>query len=201
MSWVAVGSAAVAVVGGVVQSKNAKKAAAAGAAGSDAAAAESARQYDQTRNDLMPWLNAGQNALSQLGDLNSGNFASFTQSPDYQFALSQGLQGVERSAAARGNLYGGGTSADLMAYGQGLASQNYNNYYNRIAGIANVGQTTGNSLGSFGAQNAANQGQYAQNAGNARASGYMNQANAWGNALQGVGSAYGYWAGNRGGGG
>ena len=196
MSWAAVAGAAVSVVGGVSQSNKAKKGANAQAAAADAAARESGRQYDQTRQDMMPWLNAGTSALAQMQALNSGDFSSFTESPDYQFALTQGLQGLDRSAAARGALYSGGHSADVMNYAGGLASQNYNNYYNRLVGLAGIGQTSANQLGQFGAQNAANQGQYAMGAANARASAYGQQANAWTNALAGVGSAVGYGIGN-----
>lgn len=164
MSWVAVGTTAVTVVGGYLSNKSANKGAQDGA---DAMTAEQRRQYDQTRNDLMPWLNAGSGALTQMQALNGGDFSSFKASPDYQFALDQGMQSLDRSAASRGGLYSGGHSADLMKFGQGLASQNYGNYYNRLAGLAGVGQTTGQSLGQFGA-NAANQ------IGGARQSAYNN---------------------------
>ena len=196
MSWAAVAGAAVSVVGGVTSSNNAKKGANAQAAAAEAAARESGRQYDQTRQDMMPWLNAGTNALAQMQQLNSGDFSSFQESPDYQFAFDQGLQALDRSAAARGSLYSGGADADRIAYGQGMASQQYGNYYNRLAGLAGIGQQTGAQIGQFGAQNAANQGQYAMTGANARASAYGQQGQAWNNALAGVGSAVGYGIGN-----
>ena len=196
MSWAAVAGAAVSVVGGVISSNKAKKGADAQAAAADAAARESGRQYDQTRQDMMPWMGAGTNALAQMQQLNAGDFSSFRQSPDYQFAFDQGLQATDRSAAARGGLFSGGHSADLQAFGQGLASQQYGNYYNRLASLAGVGQQTAGQIGQFGAQNAANQGNALMSAGNARASAYGQQANAWNNALAGVGSAVGYGMGN-----
>lgn len=196
MSWAAVAGTAVSVVGGVTSSNNAKKGANAQAAAAEAAARESGRQYDQTRQDMMPWLNAGTNALAQMQQLNSGDFSSFQESPDYQFAFDQGLQALDRSAAARGSLYSGGADADRIAYGQGMASQQYGNYYNRLAGLAGMGQQTSVQMGQFGAQNAANQGQYAMDAANARASAYGQQANAWNNALAGIGGAVGYGIGN-----
>jgi len=196
MSWAAVAGAAVSVVGGVISSNKAKKGADAQAAAADAAARESGRQYDQTRQDMMPWMGAGTNALAQMQQLNAGDFSSFRQSPDYQFAFDQGLQATDRSAAARGGLFSGGHSADLQAFGQGLASQQYGNYYNRLASLAGVGQQTAGQIGQFGAQNAMNQGQYAMTAGNARASAYGQQGNAWNNALSGVGGAVGYGIGN-----
>ncbi len=51
--------------------------------------------------------------------------------PGYQFALQQGLQGVERGAAAKGTLLTGGTLKGLAQYGSGLASQTYGDTWNR----------------------------------------------------------------------
>lgn len=196
MSWGAVAVAAGSVIGGALSAKGAKDAGKAAAGGADAAAAESARQYDQTRQDLMPWLDAGRNALVDIQRINAGDFSGFRADPGYQWSQQQGLQALDRSAAARGSLFSGGADADRIAFGQGLADQQFNNYYNRLAGVANVGQATGNSLGSFGAQSAAQQGNAFMNAGNARASAYQGQAQAWGNAINGLGSAFGYGMGN-----
>lgn len=160
------------------QSKAAQGAANAQAGGQQLAIGEQQRQFDLTRQDMQPWMQAGQNALGQVQALNAGDFSSFTQSPDYQFALDQGLQGLDRSAAARGSLNTGGHSADVLGYAQGLASQNYGNYYNRLAGLANVGQTTAGQLGQFGANAATNIGNAYGNIGNARASSYQARGNA-----------------------
>lgn len=196
MSWVAVGSAAVTVVGGVIQSNQAKKGANAQAEAGAAAARESGRQYDQTRQDLMPWMDAGRSALFDLQRLNSGDFSGFRADPGYQWAQQQGLQALDRSAAARGGLFSGGADADRIAFGQGLADQQFSGYYNRLAGLAGVGQTTANQLGGFGFQNAATQGNALMNAGAARASAYQQQGQAWGNALNGFGQAVAYGYGN-----
>jgi hypothetical protein len=51
--------------------------------------------------------------------------------PGYQFRLQQGEQAIMRSAAARGGRLGGGTLQALLAHGQGLASQEYGNAFNR----------------------------------------------------------------------
>lgn len=183
MSWVAVGAAAVTAVGSAY---SANKSAKAQGKGGDAAIAEQRRQYDQTREDQLPWLQAGGSALTQMQRLNAGDYSSFQASPDYQFAMQQGIQGLDRSAARGGNLFSGGHSADLMKFGQGLASQNYNTYYNRLAGLAGVGQTAANNIGQFG-QNAANSigGAYQAN-GLARASTY----DAYGQGIAGLAGAF-----------
>lgn len=64
-----------------------------------------------------------------------------TSSPDYQFRFSQGMQALERSAAARGMLNSGNALIDLVGYGQGLAAESYNAEINRIMTMS--GATSG----------------------------------------------------------
>jgi hypothetical protein len=190
MPW---GAVAGAVIGAYASNKASKSAAGAASSASNSSIAEQQRQYDQTRQDQLPWLNAGSNALSQMQALNSGDFSSFKQSPDYQFAYDQGMQSLDRSAAARGGLYSGGHSADLMKFGQGLASQNYGTFYNRLQSLANQGQTTGSGLGALGASAASNIGNAYTNAGNARTSAYMNQGNNYAGLAATGANAFGNW--------
>jgi hypothetical protein len=159
--------------------------------------AEQKRQYDLSRGDQMPWLTTGKENLGYLNQLNSGDFSRFTNSPDYQFALSEGMKGLDRSAASKGRLYSGGYGEDLTRFGQGLATQNYSNYYNRLSNLAGVGQTAATNLGTLGQNYANAYGTAQNNIGNARASGYANTANAWGNAATSIGSAAGDWWGSR----
>lgn len=56
---------------------------------------------------------------------------SMTMDPSYQFRLSQGQQALENSAAARGGLLSGNTGRALQDYGQGAASQEYGNIWDR----------------------------------------------------------------------
>lgn len=193
MSWVATGvTVGGSILGGVLGSSSAKKAAKAQEQASQAAIAEQRRQYDQTRTDQMPWLLAGNSALNQLQQLNSGNFDSFQSSPDYAYARDQMQQGVERGAAARGGLYSGGSQVDLANAMNGIASQNYGNYYGRLAQLAGVGQSTAANLGSMGQAAASNIGNAQVAAGNARASGYTNANNAWQSALDGIAGGVGF---------
>lgn len=52
-------------------------------------------------------------------------------SPGLQFALQQGQQGIQRSAAGRGTLLTGGTLKALDRYSVGTALQGYNDVFNR----------------------------------------------------------------------
>ena len=57
------------VIGGNKQSKAAQQAANASQAASDQATAEQARQYDQSRQDMLPWQTVGKSALTELAGL------------------------------------------------------------------------------------------------------------------------------------
>ena len=90
---------------------------------------------------------AGQNRLLELlgiggasGAQGYGKYASaeFTpanflanQDPGYAFRMSEGMKALERSAAARGGLLSGATLKGTQRYGQDLASQEYQNAFNR----------------------------------------------------------------------
>lgn len=199
MPW---GVVAGAVIGGVAsnmaankESSAAKNAAAAQQQAASQATAEQQREYDQTRTDQLPFLQAGYGALDKENALLNGDYSGFMNSPDYKFSLDQGIGALDKSAAARGSLYSGGHSQDLTQFAQGNANQFLNSYWNKLAGQAGQGQVTAGNLGTLGANMASNIGNYMTNAGNARASSYLQQGNiasqqigAWGNALgQGLG--------------
>lgn len=192
MPW-GVAVAAIGAYGASQQAGAAKDGARAQRDAADAATAEQRRQYDQTREDQAPWLQAGQGALGQLQALNGGDFSSFKESPDYQFRFNEGMRGLDRSAAAKGGLYGGGHSADLLKYGAGMASQGYGDYYNRLASIAGVGQTTASGLGSLGMGMANQIGNNYQAAGRASAYGSQGQADAWSGFAAGLGGQVNNW--------
>lgn len=196
MPW---GVAVAAVVGAYSanqQKKGAQGAANAQAKANDAAIAEQRRQYDQTRQDMLPFLQGGYDAINRQKQFLAGDWSGFKDSPDYAFSFSEGLKALDRGAASRGALYSGGADADRIRFGQGLASQNVNNYWNRLAGMANQGQVTGQGLGSFG-QGAANSiASLLNNTGNARASSYMARADANSQLAAGIGNAFGSYYGD-----
>lgn len=53
----------------------------------------------------------------------------FQANPGYQFAMDQGQQALARQAAAGGRGASGGALMASQKYGQGLANQEYNNWY------------------------------------------------------------------------
>lgn len=66
---------------------------------------------------------------AQMQSLMQGQFS--TNDPSYQWRLQQGQGAVERSAAARGLLNSGQAAIELMNYGQGAASTEYQAQFNR----------------------------------------------------------------------
>jgi uncharacterized protein YukE len=69
----------------------------------------------------------------------------------YKFRFNQGQQALERSAAAKGMLNSGNTLSALADYGQGQASQEYDNEFNRLSQA--VGQRNQYNLGRMGVAN------------------------------------------------
>jgi hypothetical protein len=121
--------------------------------------------------------------------------------PGYQFRLKEGMQGLERSAAARGGLLSGGTLKGIQRYGQDMASQEYTNAFNRyqaertgtlnpFQAMAGQGQSTANTLSTIGANYANQAGEAYMGAGNARASGYVGQGNAINQGISGLSNMY-----------
>jgi len=124
----------------------------------------------------------------------------FQQDPGYAFRQAEGQKALERSAAARGGLLSGGTLKGIQRFGQDLASQEYQNAFNRyqvnrsnqlnpLQSLMGSGQSATNTLTGAAGQQGQNQANNLMNAGAARASGYVGAANALGGALNSVGQA------------
>lgn len=183
-------------------SRSAKKAAKAQANAAEAANAVEAQQYAQSRQDMEPWRQQGVKSLARLAELmrpgtdmtTRFSTSDFKTDPGYQFRLQQGNQALNRSQAARGMLNSGATLKAAMKYGQGLASDEYQNaynrwaqqnsdIYNRLAGLSGTGQQATNQLASLGSNFASQYGANVGQAANARASGYAAQAKSGQNLL------------------
>ena len=197
-------------------SNAADTAAQASGAASDASIAEQRRQYDLSRADYQPFLTAGTGAVNRLaagmapGGEFSGSFDSAgflaNQDPGYGFRMSEGIKALDRSAASRGGLLSGATLKGAQQYGQGLASQEYQNAFNRyqtnranqlnpLQSLAGQGQTTANSLGSAGANMASNIGNAymtsAANTGNAAMAAAGQRQSAFSGGANALGRMYG----------
>lgn len=79
--------------------------------------------------------------------------------PGYQFRQREGMGALQAGAAARGMLGTGTFGRDIMNYGQELASQEYQNVYNRAANTFGVNQ--GERQFGYNADSGAAQAEYA----------------------------------------
>lgn len=116
----------------------------------------------------------------------------FKADPGYEFRFNEGNRALERSAAARGGLLSGGYGRTAIRYAQDYASNEYKNVFDRIAAIAGYGSKATSDSATTIVNTGANTGAALINAGEARASGYIAQGNAFSGALNQIGTAYGY---------
>lgn len=119
-------------------------------------------------------------------------YEGFQASPGYQFRKQEGLDAIKANMSARGLLGSTATSRLMDRYAEGLASQEYDAYANRLAGLAGIGQSATGSTAAAGSQAAGAIGQAQMAAGNARASSYANTGSAINNGLTNLASAYMY---------
>jgi hypothetical protein len=133
----------------------------------------------------------------------------FQTDPGYEFRLAEGQKALDRSAAASGKLFSGGTLKANTRYNQDFASNEYGNAFNRfntnklnrynmLSNQAGQGQLAATNIAQMGQQTANQVGQNAiagmTGAANARASGYA----AIGNSINGgVNNMLGLYMANR----
>jgi len=142
---------------------------------------EQRRQFDATQENLAPWLEAGESALSTqqnlLGlsgkDAQQKAYDDYSMSPGQKFLRDRGEKAIIRQHMAIGGAGGGRVRSALNRQGIGFAAQDFGNYYNRLAGVSGTGQTTATGLGRLGANAATNISNLYGLQGNARASGIL----------------------------
>lgn len=139
-------------------------------------------------NRAFPMVNQPAAANAGGGSSGAPDYSDFYNSPDYQFTYGEGLRASKSALAARGLSNSGRAMKELTRYGQGAASTQLNTYRNSLAALAGVGQTAANTTTAAGASAAQGIGAAQQNAADARASGYLGQANTMNNLInQGTG--------------
>jgi hypothetical protein len=198
--------AAGSIASGAMGASAARSAARTQAAAADRAMAQEREMYDISRGDLAPYRETGYTALKDIEGMKPFLTAQFGPDqfeqyldPSMAFRQKLGTQATERMANVGGGALSGNTLRALTDYGQGLASTEYGNAFNRfqtergniyntLANIAGMGQGAVNT-GVNAGQNFAGQttglltGQAA-----AQAGGQVGAANAMGGAAQNVGN-------------
>lgn len=206
--------AASSVGSAALSSSAASKAARAQTQAAEMGAASQERMLERQLAETAPFRQLSLDQLNRLAAL-YGPEGAYTRAPGmeelrmdpgYGFRLAEGQKALERSAAARGGLLSGRTLKGTERFGQELASQEFASAYERarqqradvtnaLLGIGGYGpsiaQTNVGSIGGAGT-NIAN---LMTGAGQARASGYLGQANALQAALGQGAQLYGLYKG------
>lgn len=113
-----------------------------------------------------------------LTELRKYQKSRFETSPGYEFARDEGLNALAAYGSARGTRLGGAAQKEAMRFANGLASQEYGQYLNRLAAGTGIGQTaTSQQIGA------------ATNFGNAAGAGAIASSQARGSAYRDMGSA------------
>lgn len=150
------------------------------------------------RADVRPWQSAGRVAIDEalqllgLGHLKedattkgwyevnqdtraadqAAAAARFKTDPGYGFRVSEGEKGINRSLASRGGALSGAAVKAGIRFNQDTASQEYQNYFNRIMGLSGQGAGSAGQSAALGVQGAGLVGNDLIRAGAARQSGY-----------------------------
>lgn len=184
----AVGGAA--LVGGIYSSNQASKAAKnatnAQTASDQAAMAQQQANLEETRKLLAPYVQAGNTAIGQQGNLiglggNAAQQSAIQQlqnSPFFTSQLQAGQNAILQNASATGGLRGGNVQAALGQFAPSLLAQTIQNQFGNLGSLTSIGQNAAAGVGNAGA-NAANQNTaLLQSIGNSQASGALAQGQA-----------------------
>lgn len=204
--------------------------------------------YDQGQSQLKPYQQLGQAGIDQLNAKLPGlttplpvsqeqldlqkpldiNQQTLETLPGYQFALQQGLKATQNSAAARGLGTSGAALKGAANFTQGLADQNYNNYfqtemanrqaasnryqqvwqdnqtgqqtaYDRLMGIIGAGESAATAGASIASKAGDSTSKLIQGAGNTAAAATTNAGNAEAAGINAIGGAVSDAANNIGG--
>lgn len=110
-------------------------------------------------------------------------FDNYLKSTGYDFTLKQGQNAITTSNAAKGLLNSGGTLKALNEFGQGTASNYFNNYLNQINGVSQGGYNAATAVGNAGTGAGSNAAQYVAAGGNAIANGVSGALGGFGGAI------------------
>ena len=201
-----IGSAVVGAYGASQQAKAAKGAGQATAGAARYAADLEQARFEQAREDLAPARELGYVALkdieamkplftSQFGDEQMQQYLD----PSMEFRRKLGEQTTARMLNVGGGAISGNTLRGLEDYGQGLASTEYGNAFNRfqnertniyntLANIAGMGQQAVNTGVTAGQNFAGSQSGLITGQAAAQAAGQVGAANAYSGALGNIGN-------------
>lgn len=207
----AIGSVVGGITGATSASKSAKKAADLQYQAAQQGIDEQRRQFDLSRADSMPWLEAGTGALGGIQDLlglsggpqQAAAISALRDSPLFNSLYNAGEEAILANASATGGLRGGNIQRSLADFGSDTLSNVIRQQLADLGGLSGVGVGTAQNLGALGSNASANIAGLLQQGGAAQAGGILAQGardrTAFGDLI-GIGSAI-LGAGGFGGGG
>lgn len=210
--WGLIAGAAGSILGGVLggrkQAQAAQQASDAQVAMQRESIAEQRRQYDNTRELLNPYVQAGTGALGQQQDLMGLNgFAkqqsaidNLNKSPFLQSAYRQAENAILQNASATGGLRGGNIQSALADNRMNMLHQAYQGQMQNLGNMVSLGQNAAAGVGNAGMSMANNVSSLNQGIGQALAGSALARGQAkaglW-NAVSGLGTyAVGHQLGN-----
>lgn len=120
-----------------------------------------------------PYYNVGVENLNTLNSRVNAGPGDFTKSPGYDFRMQEGVNALERGAAARGKQLSGAQGKALTKFGQDYGSNEYQNWLNQWY----QSLTPYQNLASTGLNAASGVGQGIMNTGEAQAAGAIGSSN------------------------
>ena len=192
VGWVAAGAT---LVSGVMSSQAQKKAAKKQAAAADRATEAASDQYYQTRDDLMPYQQAGAAVIPQLMQTikpidREQALSDYYGGGEYAIMSNQANNNLMANAEAMGGMGGSTNANNLMRIAPTLGMQHLGmlegqraDQYNQLMGMANMGQNAAAQVGNAGMNYATQAGNAYQNAAAAQAAAGIAQANTLSNTL------------------
>lgn len=157
--------------------------------------ADKARPYfDQMGNEIrggyQPWIDYGKSLINDPGGRLNEIGKGYQQSPGFNFALQQALQGSGHAAAAGGMAGSPQHEQQNMGIATNLANQDYNQWMQNALGLHNMGysqgQNAGIGMGQDLASILANRAQMEYEAQNAK---NQHSGGLWGSIIGGAASA------------
>lgn len=146
------------------------------------------QMFDTTQANFKPYLDVGKGATYSLGSLygigqdgstgGQQDYSKFYDSPDYGFAQQQGQLGLDRYENAKGMALSGGALKDVSQFNQGLATQQFGNYFNRLLSLSQIGQSAASGSAGSAANFSGQMANSIQGQGQAQAAGIVGGANA-----------------------
>ncbi len=151
-------------------------------------------QQDQQQAQMQAQQQTAQSDPEWGSLMRDFGLSDYQEDPGYQFRLSEGEKGINRSLASRGNFLSGAGLKALNRFNSDQASQEYGNAYNRfennktgkfnkLTSLTGGGQTAATTIGNMGTNYATSVGNNLTSNANAQGAAGIAGANSWGNAL------------------